>query len=173
MKQKLKDLGVWFDISNGWHKQIEMPKDEHGNNLPWYDEESKHLKLKNNSYVFKELMKEISKNITGLKSNILKKDEEITLGRKAACFCYGKYGFRDTKSKDFKKLGITVILLGPGSSYAYAGNYVPIDNKYDVIITFRSKKTYGELTDRLIKQCNKLNINYYVEIYNAKDGNYH
>ena len=37
MKNKMKDLGLGFDISYGWHKQVKMPKDENGDHLPWFD----------------------------------------------------------------------------------------------------------------------------------------
>ena len=174
MKNKMKDLGLGFDISYGWHKQVKMPKDENGDHLPWFDFDRRLENLPNNMNVFTELMNEIKENI---KDDDLTKDtkvypEIINAGPKAITFCYGRFAFRNMKTKAFNNLGITLIMLGPGSNQSYSGDFVPIDENYDVIITFRNKKTYGELTERFIDQCKKLNINYYVEIYDAKDGNY-
>ena len=174
MKNKMKDLGLGFDISYGWHKQVKMPKDKNGDHLPWFDFDRRLENLPNNMNVFTELMNEIKENI---KDDDLTKDtkvypEIINAGPKAITFCYGRFAFRNMKTKAFNNLGITLIMLGPGSNQSYSGDFVPIDENYDVIITFRNKKTYGELTERFIDQCKKLNINYYVEIYDAKDGNY-
>ena len=174
MKDKMKGLGLGFDINYGWHKQVKMPKDENGDNLPWFDFDRRLENIPNNSDVFTELMNEIKSSITddSLSKDIKVYPEIINSGPKAITFCYGRFAFRNIKTKAFNNLGITLILLGPGSNQSYSGDFVPIDENYDVIITFRNKKTYGELTERFIDHCKKLNINYYVEIYDASDGNY-
>ena len=173
-KDKMKDLGLGFDISYGWHKQVKMPKDENGDHLPWFDFDRRLENLPNNQNVFMELMNDLKDNIV---EDDLSKDtkvypEVINAGPKAITFCYGRFAFRNMSTKAFNNLGITIIMLGPGSNNGYSGDFVPMDENYDVIITFRNKKTYGELTERFIDQCKKLKINYYVEIYDAKDGNY-
>ncbi len=174
MKNKMKDLGLGFDISYGWHKQVKMPKDENGDHLPWFDFDRRLENLPNNLDVFNELMNEVKGSITddSLNKDIKVYPEIINAGPKAITFCYGRFAFRNMKTKAFNNLGLTVIMLGPGSNQSYSGDFVPIDENYDVIITFRNKKTYGQLTERFIDQCKKLSINYYVEIYDAKDGNY-
>lgn len=174
MKNKMKGLGLGFDISYGWHKKVKMPKDENGDYLPWFDFDRRLENLPNNLDVFNELMNEVKGSITddSLNKNIKVYPEIINAGPKAITFCYGRFAFRNMKTKAFNNLGLTVIMLGPGSNQSYSGDFVPIDENYDVIITFRNKKTYGQLTERFIDQCKKLNINYYVEIYDAKDGNY-
>ena len=171
MKEKLKDLGIVFDIQNYWHKKISMPKDGDNNESPWFDlYETK--KKPNNNDAFEIVMKELNEYIVDINDNIIKSSQIICSGRRARCFCFGKINFKNTTTNDISKLGITIILLGPGSNERNSGKYLPIDGKYDVLITMREKKTYGELTNRLIKQCNDLNMNYYVEIYDAKDGKY-
>ena len=174
MKNKMKDLGLGFDISYGWHKQVKMPKDVNGDHLPWFDFDRRLENLPNNLNVFNELMNEVKGTITddSLNKDIKLYPEIINAGPKAITFCYGRFAFRNMKTKAFNNLGLTVIMLGPGSNQSYSGDFVPIDENYDVIITFRNKKTYGQLTERFIDQCKKLKINYYVEIYDAKDGNY-
>tara|TARA_B100000900_G_scaffold131442_1_gene111214 strand:- start:1610 stop:4087 length:2478 start_codon:yes stop_codon:yes gene_type:complete len=171
MKQKLIDLGIWYNIDKAWHKKIKMPKDKNDNELPWFDIDGKSNKQGNNSDVMKKILDELYDNIQVDKNKYTKIKQTIIDGIHAACFCYGKINFRHI-NKDFHKLGITVLILGPGSIYSYTGDYLPPDNEYDVLITFRNKQTYGELTERLIKQCNKFNMNYYVEIFSVKDGNY-
>ena len=171
MKQKLIDLGIWYNIDKAWHKKIKMPKDKNDNELPWFDIDGKSNKQGNNSDVMKKILDELYDNIQVDKNKYTKTKQTIIDGIHAACFCYGKINFRHI-NKDFHKLGITVLILGPGSIYSYTGDYLPPDNEYDVLITFRNKQTYGELTERLIKQCNKFNMNYYVEIFTVKDGNY-
>ena len=171
MKQKLIDLGIWYNIDKAWHKKIKMPKDKNDNELPWFDIDGKSNKQGNNSDVMKKILDELYDNIEIDKNKYTKTKQTIIDGIHAACFCYGKINFRHI-NKDFHKLGITVLILGPGSIYSYTGDYLPPDNEYDVLITFRNKQTYGELTERLIKQCNKFNMNYYVEIFSVKDGNY-
>ena len=171
MKQKLIDLGIWYNIDKAWHKKIKMPKDKNDNELPWFDIDGKSNKQGNNSDVMKKILDELYDNIEVDKNKYTKTKQTIIDGVHAACFCYGKINFRHI-NKDFHKLGITVLILGPGSIYSYTGDYLPPDNEYDVLITFRNKQTYGELTERLIKQCNKFNMNYYVEIFSVKDGNY-
>lgn len=171
MKQKLIDLGIWYNIDKAWHKKIKMPKDKNDNELPWFDIDGKSNKQGNNSDVMKKILDELYDNIEVDKNKYTKTKQTIIDGIHAACFCYGKINFRHI-NKDFHKLGITVLILGPGSIYSYTGDYLPPDNEYDVLITFRNKQTYGELTERLIKQCNKFNMNYYVEIFSVKDGNY-
>lgn len=171
MKQKLIDLGIWYNIDKAWHKKIKMPKDKNDNELPWFDIDGKSNKQGNNSDVMKKILDELYDNIEIDKNKYTKIKQTIIDGIHAACFCYGKINFRHI-NKDFHKLGITVLILGPGSIYSYTGDYLPPDNEYDVLITFRNKQTYGELTERLIKQCNKFNMNYYVEIFSVKDGNY-
>ena len=171
MKQKLIDLGIWYNIDKAWHKKIKMPKDKNDNELPWFDIDGKSNKQGNNSDVMKKILDELYDNIQVDKNKYTKIKQTIIDGIHAACFCYGKINFRHI-NKDFHKLGITVLILGPGSIYSYTGDYLPPDNEYDVLITFRNKQTYGELTERLIKQCNKFNMNYYVEIFTVKDGNY-
>jgi hypothetical protein len=171
MKQKLIDLGIWYNIDKAWHKKIKMPKDKNDNELPWFDIDGKSNKQGNNSDVMKKILDELYDNIEIDKNKYTKTKQTIIDGVHAACFCYGKINFRHI-NKDFHKLGITVLILGPGSIYSYTGDYLPPDNEYDVLITFRNKQTYGELTERLIKQCNKFNMNYYVEIFSVKDGNY-
>ena len=171
MKQKLIDLGIWYNIDKAWHKKIKMPKDKNDNELPWFDIDGKSNKQGNNSDVMKKILDELYDNIQVDKNKYTKTKQTIIDGIHAACFCYGKINFRHI-NKDFHKLGITVLILGPGSIYSYTGDYLPPDNEYDVLITFRNKQTYGELTERLIKQCNKFNMNYYVEIFSVKDGNY-
>ena len=171
MKQKLIDLGIWYNIDKAWHKKIKMPKDKNDNELPWFDIDGKSNKQGNNSDVMKKILDELFDNIQVDKNKYTKIKQTIIDGIHAACFCYGKINFRHI-NKDFHKLGITVLILGPGSIYSYTGDYLPPDNEYDVLITFRNKQTYGELTERLIKQCNKFNMNYYVEIFSVKDGNY-
>ena len=171
MKQKLIDLGIWYNIDKAWHKKIKMPKDKNDNELPWFDIDGKSNKQGNNSDVMKKILDELYDNIQVDKNKYTKIKQTIIDGIHAACFCYGKINFRHI-NKDFHKLGITVLILGPGSIYSYTGDYLPPDNEYDVLLTFRNKQTYGELTERLIKQCNKFNMNYYVEIFSVKDGNY-
>tara|TARA_Y100001970_G_scaffold170513_2_gene208421 strand:- start:4609 stop:7233 length:2625 start_codon:yes stop_codon:yes gene_type:complete len=171
MKQKLIDLGIIFDIKHYWHKKVSIPKDSENNESHWFDlYETK--KKPNNNDAFEIVMKELNKCTTDINDNIIKKSEIICSGRRARCFCFGKFNFKNTTTNDTTKLGITIIMLGPGSNERNSGNYLPKDGKYDVIVTMREKKTYGELTDRMIKQCDDLNMNYYVEIYDAKDGKY-
>lgn len=171
MKQKLIDLGIWYNIDKAWHKKVKMPKDKNGDELPWFDIDGKSNKQGNNSDVMKKILDELYDNIEIDKNKYTKTKQTIIDGVHSACYCYGKINFRHI-NKDFHKLGITVLILGPGSIYSYTGDYLPPDNEYDVLITFRNKQTYGELTERLIKQCNKFNMNYYVEIFSVKDGNY-
>lgn len=173
-KDKFKNAGLLFDINYGWHTTVEMPKDNNGNLLPWFDYDNRLDNLKDNKDVFEEIMKNIVNNILpeDLNKDIKVLPEIINAGSKAISFCYGRLAFRNMSTKAFENLGITIIMLGPGSHRAFSGDFAPIDEKYDVIITFRNKKTYGELTERFISQCKKLKINYYVEIYDAKDGNY-
>lgn len=171
MEQKLIDLGIIFDIKHYWHKKISMPRDEFNNESPWYDlYETK--KKPNNKDAFEKLMKEFSSCLNDLNDNIISTKEIVCSGRRANCFCFGKINFKNTVIKQSHDLGITIIMLGPGSNEKNCGKYLPIDGKYDVIVTLRKKKTYGELTERLIRQCNDLNMNYYVEIYDASGGNY-
>lgn len=171
MKQKLIDLGIIFDIKYYWHKKVSIPKDSDNNESPWFDlYETK--KKPNNQDAFKNIMNELNGCITNINENIIKKNEIICSGRRAKCFCFGKFNFKNETTNDTTKLGITIIMLGPGSNERNSGKYLPHDGKYDVLVTMREKKTYGELTNRLIKQCDDLNINYYVEIYDVKDGNY-
>lgn len=171
MRDKMKELGIIFDIGHYWHKKISMPRDSDNNESPWFDlYETK--KKQNNKDAFEKIMKDITKCTEDTNDNIVKKGEIVCSGRRANCFCFGKFNFKNTKTNDTAKLGITVIMLGPGSNEINCGKYLPKDGKYDVIITMREKKTYGQLTDRMIKYCNDLNMNYYVEIYDAKDGSY-
>ncbi len=171
MKKKLEDLGIIFNIENYWHKKISMPKNSDNNDSFWFDlYETK--KQPNNKDAFEIIMKEINECINDINDNIIKKNEIICSGRRARCFCFGKFNFKNTKTNDNTKLGITIILLGPGSNERNSGEYLPKDGKYDVLVTMREKRTYGELTNRMIKQCDKFNMNYYVEIYDAKDGKY-
>lgn len=171
MKKKIIDLGITFDIKHYWHKKVSMPKDSNNNDSSWYDlYETK--KEPNNNDAFEIIMKELNKCITDTNDNIIKKKEIICSGRRSRCFCFGKFNFKNTTTNDITKLGITIIMLGPGSNERNSGDYLPKDGKYDVIVTMREKKTYGQLTDRMIKHCDDLNMNYYVEIYDAKDGEY-
>lgn len=171
MSTKLKDLGITFNIDNYWHKKVSMPKDPDNNDGAWYDlYETK--KKPNNKDAFEKIMKDITECTKDINENIIKKGEIVCSGRRANCFCFGKYNFKNSDKNDMCKLGITVIMLGPGSNEINCGKYLPKDGKYDVLITMREKKTYGQLTERLIKYCDDLNMNYYVEIYDPKDGNY-
>ena len=171
MEDKLIDLGIMFDIKNYWHKKISMPRDEFNNECPWYDlYETK--KKPNNKDAFEKIMKEFGTCLNDLNENIVSTKEIVCSGRRANCFCFGKINFKDTDKKQAHNLGITIIMLGPGSNEKNCGKYLPKDGKYDVIVTMREKRTYGELTERLIRQCDDLNMNYYVEIYDAKDGKY-
>lgn len=171
MEEKMKELGILFEINNYWHKKVSMSKDTDNNDSPWYDlYETK--KKPNNKDAFEKVMKEVELSTKDINDNIVKRGEIVCAGRRANCFCFGKFNFKNTTTNDMAKLGITVIMLGPGSNEVNCGKYLPKDGKYDVIITMREKKTYGQLTDRLIKYCDDYNMNYYVEIYDAKDGNY-
>ena len=171
MEDKLIDLGIMFDIKNYWHKKISMPRDEFNNECPWYDlYETK--KKPNNKDAFEKIMKEFGSCLNDLNENIVSTKEIVCSGRRANCFCFGKINFKNTEIKQAHNLGITIIMLGPGSNEKNCGKYLPRDGKYDVIVTMREKRTYGELTERLIRQCDDLNMNYYVEIYDAKDGKY-
>tara|TARA_B110000091_G_C13821068_1_gene480855 strand:+ start:183 stop:4952 length:4770 start_codon:yes stop_codon:yes gene_type:complete len=171
MKTKLNNLGINFNIKNFWHKKISMPLDTNNNVASWFDLHSK-TKQPNNSDAFEKIMKELNICIGGLNENIIKTNEIICSGRRSLCFCFGKFNFKNTTTNDNTRLGITVILLGPGINERNSGKYLPEDGQYDVIVTMREKKTYGELTNRLIKKCNELNMNYYVEIYSVKNDNY-
>ena len=135
MKQKLIDLGIWYNIDKAWHKKIKMPKDKNDNELPWFDIDGKSNKQGNNSDVMKKILDELYDNIQVDKNKYTKIKQTIIDGIHAACFCYGKINFRHI-NKDFHKLGITVLILGPGSIYSYTGDYLPPDNEYDVLINF-------------------------------------
>jgi hypothetical protein len=171
MKNKIKDLGIWYNINKAWHRKIKMPVDNNNDEFPWFDIESNQNKQKNNSDIMKQLLEELYNNVDSLKKEYNKSKHTIIDGIHAACYCYSKINFKHINT-DFHKLGLTILILGPGSINSYSGDYLPIDGEYDVLITFRKKQTYGELTERLIKQCNKFNMNYYVEIFDIKDGNY-
>lgn len=171
MKEKMNELGIKFEIGNYWHKKVSMPRDSDNNEGPWFDLYEK-KKKHNNTDAFEKIIKDINKCTEDINENIEKKGEIVCAGRRANCFCFGKFNFKNTKTNDTTKLGITIIMLGPGSNEINCGKYLPKDGKYDVIVTMREKKTYGQLTDRLIKYCNEFNINYYVEIYDAKNGSY-
>ena len=56
MKQKLIDLGIWYNIDKAWHKKIKMPKDKNDNELPWFDIDGKSNKQENNSDVMKKIL---------------------------------------------------------------------------------------------------------------------
>jgi len=171
-KQNIKNTGIMFPIDNAWHSKIKMPKDNNGNYYSWLDYERRTENIPNSASVFEKIIKNIDNYIepTNLKKDIIHKSEVIAAGNKNTSFCYGKVVFRNQNTKAFEPLGINIILLGPGSKYAYSGDNYNDNNEYDLYISLRYKYTYGELTERLIEYCEKLKINYHVEIYNAKDG---
>ena len=139
MKQKLIDLGIIFDIKYYWHKKVSIPKDSDNNESPWFDlYETK--KKPNNQDAFKNIMNELNGCITNINENIIKKNEIICSGRRAKCFCFGKFNFKNETTNDTTKLGITIIMLGPGSNERNSGKYLPQDGKYDVLVTMREKK---------------------------------
>ena len=76
MKDKMKELGIIFDIGHYWHKKVSMPRDSDNNESPWFDlYETK--KKQNNKDAFEKIMKDITKCTEDTNDNIVKKGEIV------------------------------------------------------------------------------------------------
>jgi hypothetical protein len=92
-------------------------------------------------------MNEVKGSITddSLNKDIKVYPEIINAGPKAITFCYGRFAFRNMKTKAFNNLGLTVIMLGPGSNQSYSGDFVPIDETMMLLLLLEIRKHMDNL----------------------------